>query len=136
MTLGGRPTARSTALMAYSGRQPHRCPSVRALEADIGAWVNAWNDNPKPFVWTTTAKRILASLGRLLTRTSSAEHQRALGLLSLLGLDGAAVKVAPGVLGYGLDFGDEIGEVVGLVGQIHLGAERGDRGVGLVEPVE
>jgi len=29
--------------------------SVQALEADIRAWVAAWNGNPKPFIWTKTA---------------------------------------------------------------------------------
>jgi transposase len=48
--------------------------SVQALEADIRAWVDAWNDDPKPFVWTKTAEQILQSLGRLLTRISGAGH--------------------------------------------------------------
>ena len=29
--------------------------SVQALEADIRSWVDGWNDNPRPFVWTKTA---------------------------------------------------------------------------------
>jgi transposase len=53
-------------------RGDHR--SVRALEKDIRAWVNAWNDNPKPFVWTKTAGQILESLGRLMTRISDGGH--------------------------------------------------------------
>src|SRR5512143_3660524 len=32
--------------------------SVQALEADIRAWVSAWNDDPQPFVWTKTAEQI------------------------------------------------------------------------------
>src|SRR5512135_1902572 len=44
--------------------------SVQALEADIRAWVSAWNDNPRPFVWTKTAEQILGSLTRLLQRTT------------------------------------------------------------------
>ena len=48
--------------------------SVQALEADIRAWVDAWNNDPKPFVWTKTAEQILQSLGRLLTRISGAGH--------------------------------------------------------------
>ncbi len=48
--------------------------SVQALEADIRAWVDAWNDDPKPFVWTKTAEQILQSLGRLLTRISGAAY--------------------------------------------------------------
>jgi transposase len=48
--------------------------SVQALEADIRAWVAAWNDNPKPFIWTKTAHQILESLGRLCQRISGAGH--------------------------------------------------------------
>jgi len=53
-------------------RSDHR--SVQALEKDIRAWVSAWNDNPKPFIWTKSADQILASLGRLLQRTTGAGH--------------------------------------------------------------
>jgi transposase len=53
-------------------RSDHR--SVQALEADIRTWVNAWNQNPKPFVWTKTADQILGSLARLLQRTTGAGH--------------------------------------------------------------
>ncbi len=51
-------------------RSDHR--SVQALETDIRTWVKAWNDNPKPFVWTKTADQILESLARLLQRTTGA----------------------------------------------------------------
>jgi transposase/transposase-like protein len=53
-------------------RGDHR--SVHALEADIRAWVKAWNDNPKPFIWTKTAEDILESIGRLMKRISGAGH--------------------------------------------------------------
>lgn len=53
-------------------RSDHR--SVQALEADLRSWVNAWNENPKPFIWTKTAEQILESLGRLLKRTTGAGH--------------------------------------------------------------
>ncbi len=53
-------------------RGSHR--SVPALEADLRAWAAAWNDDPKPFVWTKTAEQILDSLGRLITRISGAGH--------------------------------------------------------------
>ena len=53
-------------------RGSHR--SVPALEADLRAWAAAWNDDPKPFVWTKTADQILDSLGRLITRISGAGH--------------------------------------------------------------
>jgi len=53
-------------------RSDHR--SVQALEKDIRAWVSAWNENPRPFIWTKSADEILASLGRLLQRTTGAGH--------------------------------------------------------------
>ena len=51
-------------------RSDHR--SVQALEADIRAWVKAWNENPKPFIWTKTAEEILEKLSRLLQRINGA----------------------------------------------------------------
>ena len=40
-------------------------PAVsQALEADLRAWSAAWDDDPKPFVWTKSAEQILARLGR------------------------------------------------------------------------
>jgi transposase len=53
-------------------RSDHR--SVQALEADIRAWVKAWNNNPRPFVWTKSAEDILERLGRLLHRINGAGH--------------------------------------------------------------
>jgi transposase/transcriptional regulator with XRE-family HTH domain len=53
-------------------RGDHR--SVQALEKDIRAWVEAWNTNPKPFIWTKTAEQILESLGRLIARINGAGH--------------------------------------------------------------
>ena len=53
-------------------RSDHR--SVQALEADIRNWVEAWNENPRPFIWTKSAEEILASLGRLLKRINGAAH--------------------------------------------------------------
>ena len=53
-------------------RSDHR--TVQALERDIRAWVAAWNQDPKPFVWTKTAEQILSSLSRLLKRTSGEGH--------------------------------------------------------------
>ena len=52
-------------------RSDHR--SVQALEKDLREWVKAWNENPRPFVWTKTADQILGSLGRLLNRTPLAQ---------------------------------------------------------------
>ncbi len=48
--------------------------SVQALEADIRAWVEGWNTNPRPFVWKKTAEEILDSLARYCRRISGAGH--------------------------------------------------------------
>jgi hypothetical protein len=47
---------------------------VQVLEADIRAWIAAWNENPKPFIWTKTADQILEKLGRLLKRITGDGH--------------------------------------------------------------
>ena len=46
--------------------------SVRALEADIRGWIEQWNDDPRPYVWTKTAEQILASIARYCERVSAA----------------------------------------------------------------
>ncbi len=53
-------------------RGDHR--SVQALEADIRNWIKAWNEDPKPFIWTKTAEQILGSIGRLIERVNGAAH--------------------------------------------------------------
>ncbi|MFF0852115.1 IS630 family transposase [Streptomyces sp. NPDC003280] len=52
--------------------------SVKALEADIRAWINSWNENPRPFTWTKTADEILKSLADYLTKVTppATENQR------------------------------------------------------------
>ncbi|MGW0486526.1 IS630 family transposase [Nonomuraea sp. NPDC003214] len=46
--------------------------SVQALEKDIRDWMDQWNDDPKPFVWTKTAEEILESLAKYCRRISCA----------------------------------------------------------------
>jgi transposase len=53
-------------------RGAHR--SVRELNADIRAWIDSWNDNPKPFVWTQTADEILESIARYCNRINESRH--------------------------------------------------------------
>jgi transposase len=53
-------------------RGDHR--SVQALEKDIRDWTAAWNDNPRPFIWTKTAEQILQRLGRLMQRITGEGH--------------------------------------------------------------
>ena len=48
--------------------------SVHALEADIQAWIENWNENPRPFTWTKSADEILDSLAKYIARISGAGH--------------------------------------------------------------
>jgi transposase len=53
-------------------RGAHR--SVRQLNADIRAWIETWNADPKPFVWTKTADEILDSIARYCQRINESRH--------------------------------------------------------------
>lgn len=53
-------------------RGVHR--SVTALERDIRDWIQQWNTNPKPYVWTRTADQILESLAAYCQRINNSEH--------------------------------------------------------------
>ena len=53
-------------------RGAHR--SVRELNADIRAWIETWNDDPRPFVWTKTADQILDSIARYCERINESRH--------------------------------------------------------------
>jgi transposase len=48
--------------------------SVQALEADIRAWIENWNQNPRPFAWTKTAEEILDSLAKYIAKISGAAY--------------------------------------------------------------
>jgi hypothetical protein len=41
---------------------------VQALEADIRAWIDTWNEDPRPYVWVKTADEILDSIARFCKR--------------------------------------------------------------------
>src|SRR5215204_2139909 len=47
---------------------------VAELEADLTAWIQAWNDDPNPFVWTKTADEILDNLAGYLQRINNSGH--------------------------------------------------------------
>jgi transposase len=53
-------------------RGAHR--SVRALNADIRAWIETWNEDPRPYVWIKTADQILESIARYCTRINDSGH--------------------------------------------------------------
>jgi transposase len=48
--------------------------SVRQLNNDIRAWIDTWNDDPRPYVWTKTADQILASIGNYCRRINDSGH--------------------------------------------------------------
>ena len=50
--------------------------SVQALESDIRAWIETWNQNPRPFVWTKTADEILHSLAEYLKKIPPAACEK------------------------------------------------------------
>jgi transposase len=53
-------------------RGAHR--SVRELNADIRAWIQTWNENPRPYVWTKTADEILESIAAYCGRINESRH--------------------------------------------------------------
>jgi transposase len=48
--------------------------SVRQLNAEIRHWIDSWNENPRPYVWTKTADQILDSIRRYCERINAARH--------------------------------------------------------------
>jgi transposase len=53
-------------------RSAHR--SVTELEAGIRRWINEWNKNPKPFVWTKSADDILETVAGYCQRITDSGH--------------------------------------------------------------
>ncbi|OEJ55363.1 DDE endonuclease [Streptomyces agglomeratus] len=49
--------------------------SVKALENDITAWIEHWNQDPRPFTWTKTADEILKSLADYLTKVGAGNQE-------------------------------------------------------------
>jgi transposase len=53
-------------------RSAHR--SVTELETDIRKWINEWNKDPRPFIWTKTADEILETLAAYCERINDSGH--------------------------------------------------------------
>jgi transposase len=53
-------------------RGTHR--SVGELNADIRDWIETWNENPRPYVWTKSADQILESIARYCGRINDSRH--------------------------------------------------------------
>ena len=64
--------------MVRGADEPQAAPlghrSVAELEADLRAWIDAWNDDPRPFVWTKTADEILDNLAGYLDHINNSGH--------------------------------------------------------------
>jgi transposase len=56
-------------------RSAHR--SIKALAADINAWVEHWNQDPKPFIWHKNADEILDRLARYCADVTGTEYHSA-----------------------------------------------------------
>jgi transposase len=53
-------------------RGTHR--SVRELNTDIRNWIETWNENPRPYIWTKSADQILESIARYCGRINDSRH--------------------------------------------------------------
>ncbi len=53
-------------------RGTHR--STKELEASINDWIDTWNENPRPFVWSKSADEILDTLAGYCARISGSGH--------------------------------------------------------------
>ena len=53
-------------------RGTHR--SVAELERSIQTWIDTWNDDPRPFVWTKTADEILDTIAAYCQRINDSAH--------------------------------------------------------------
>jgi transposase len=56
----------------WLGRGSHR--SVAELEHSIQTWIDTWNDDPRPFVWTKTADEILDTIATYCQRINDSRH--------------------------------------------------------------
>jgi transposase len=48
--------------------------SVKELTAAIGAFIDGWNDHPRPFAWTKDADEILGKINRAKTKANALTH--------------------------------------------------------------
>jgi transposase len=53
-------------------RGAHR--STRDLNHDIRAWIETWNEDPRPYIWTKTTDQILQSISRYCTTINDSRH--------------------------------------------------------------
>jgi transposase len=53
-------------------RGTHR--PVRDLNHDIRSWIDTWNENPRPYVWTKTEGEILDAIAAYCGRINESRH--------------------------------------------------------------
>jgi hypothetical protein len=53
-------------------RATHR--SVAELQQSIQAWIDTWNQDPRPLVWTGTADEILDTIASYCQRINDSGH--------------------------------------------------------------
>ena len=73
--------------------------SVQALEADIRAWIENWNQDPRPFTWTKTAEEILDSLARYISgfpARHTSRRRRTLAMLAVMDHRPGQAHLRPG----------------------------------------
>ena len=51
-----------------------RPPQRQRTRSRHPRWINEWNTNPKPFIWTKTADEILDTLAAYCTRINDSGH--------------------------------------------------------------
>lgn len=60
-------------LTARTLRRSAHCVAT-VLEAGVRRWINEWNTDPRPFVWTTTTDQILDTLTAYCGRINDSRH--------------------------------------------------------------
>jgi hypothetical protein len=67
-------THKTPEIQRWLAAHPVAHQSVRALNADIRAWIENWSEDPRPYVWTKPAQRIRDSIARYCQRINQTGH--------------------------------------------------------------
>jgi hypothetical protein len=60
--------------MRAGGRWPLRAPHRHRTRSRRPPWINQWNAEPKPFVWTKTADEFIDTLAAYCRRINDSGH--------------------------------------------------------------
>jgi hypothetical protein len=72
---------------------------VAELEQSIRTWIDTWNDDPKPFVWTKIADQILDSIPTYCQRINASGHEAVLSVVMATDAYGLRSGVGPSFTG-------------------------------------